>query len=525
MKKSRRPSITRLLERRHQAKEANGAKTPDAAARIDSAAPEPAPTKNGSSEPPAAFAAQEAPTKPSVPSPLNLRSPADLERLRANEFDAACRAAWDDDSIELTEADLARIDVARARALAFAKDQALLDWLDEPELELATDSQGHGATRLFGVAPTPAGGGATDVAWLRPALQSSPTSAPPGEISRGGDVDAKDRDPRNGLHEPAPLVRVTGGALDADAPKQSYGPEEVFKRFLMNRSDDTLKAYKADVDAFAAWLGVSSDDAVGRLLGHGLGPANALVIEWLDSMRELAPATRKRRLSALRSVVRMARRLGAVEWSLDVDSPKAEAYRDTAGPTEHEFHKLLLACGDGLEGLRNRALVLLAVLMAFRRRELAAFRLQDFDRDRRRVFVRGKGGKNSWVGAPEEVYDALVAWLNAPKTIVGEDNDSVFLSLSPRTFGEALTRKGVYNIVTKIGERAGVRVWPHALRHAGITASLDASDGDVRMAQQFARHGDPKTTMVYDDNRTDMGGRAARLVAGKLMPKKGDGHG
>ncbi len=299
--------------------------------------------------------------------------------------------------------------------------------------------------------------------------------------------------------------------------EQRYGPDEVFRRFLMNRAEGTLKAYKADVGAFAAWLGVTPDEAVARLLGRGGAAANALAIEWLDSMAALAPSTRKRRLCALRSFVRIARRLGAVDWALDVDSPRVEAYRNTAGPTEQEFHRLFAACGDGLEGLRNRAIVLLATFMGWRRRELAAFRRADYDRDRRRLFVRGKGGRSKWVGAPDEVIDALEAWLVAPKMIA--DTEKVFLSLSRRSFGKALTCKGINTLVTRIGERAGVKVWPHAFRHAGVTAVLDESGGDVRMAQQFARHGDPKTTMLYDDNRKDMAGAAARLVANKLMPK------
>ena len=115
------------------------------------------------------------------------------------------------------------------------------------------------------------------------------------------------------------------------------------------------------------------------------------------------------------------------------------------------------------------------------------------------------------------MIEALEAWLAAAKTVV--NTETVFLSLSPRTRGQALTRKGINTLVARIGERAGVRIWPHAFRHAGITAVLDESGGDVRMAQQFARHGDPKTTMLYDDNRSDMAGKAARLVASRLMPK------
>ena len=44
------------------------------------------------------------------------------------------------------------------------------------------------------------------------------------------------------------------------------------------------------------------------------------------------PATIARRLASLRSVVKLARTLGRVTWTIDIASPKAEAYRDTRGP-------------------------------------------------------------------------------------------------------------------------------------------------------------------------------------------------
>lgn len=315
------------------------------------------------------------------------------------------------------------------------------------------------------------------------------------------------------LRRPVPVLPARAAAGPPDVPRSpGYGPGDIFRRFLMNRSEDTMKAYRADVEAFAGWLGLEPDEAVGRLLGRGAGAANGLVLEWLDSMSALAPATRNRRLSALRSVVRVARRLGAVDWTLDVDSAKAQVLRDTAGPTAEDFRLLYEAAGSGVEGLRNRAIVLLAGHLALRRREIAAMLVSDFVRKSGRLLIRGKGGKNRWVGAPDEVLDALVCWLEFRPPL----SEAMFCSLSPRTYGQPLTRKGVNVVVNAIGRRAGIRVWPHALRHAGITAALDMSGGDVRRVQQFARHSDPKTTMVYDDNRTDMAGQVAKLVAKKL---------
>jgi integrase len=53
-------------------------------------------------------------------------------------------------------------------------------------------------------------------------------------------------------------------------------------------------------------------------------------------------------------------------------------------------------------------------------------------------------------------------------------------------------------------------VRPHGLRHAAVTAVLDAG-ASTRDAQRFSRHKDPRTLLRYDDNRNraDLRGRLA----------------
>ena len=40
--------------------------------------------------------------------------------------------------------------------------------------------------------------------------------------------------------------------------------------------------------------------------------------------------------------------------------------------------------------------------------------------------------------------------------------------------------------------------------------------GDIRAAQRFARHADPRITIRYDDNRRDQHGEQARRLAEDL---------
>ncbi len=49
-----------------------------------------------------------------------------------------------------------------------------------------------------------------------------------------------------------------------------------------------------------------------------------------------------------------------------------------------------------------------------------------------------------------------------------------------------------------------------------IAAVLDLIGGDVRAAQRLSRHLDLRTHTVYNDNREDLAGRMARLVAAAL---------
>ena len=63
-------------------------------------------------------------------------------------------------------------------------------------------------------------------------------------------------------------------------------------------------------------------------------------------------------------------------------------------------------------------------------------------------------------------------------------------------------RHGAGRIVRKAARRAGIgkAVTPHALRHAFVTAALDAGV-PLRDVQEAASHADPRTTIRYDRAR------------------------
>jgi site-specific recombinase XerD len=92
----------------------------------------------------------------------------------------------------------------------------------------------------------------------------------------------------------------------------------------------------------------------------------------------------------------------------------------------------------------------------------------------------------------------------------GADIEHLGLERGHRTL--TITRKG-----GKVARRAGIgkTVMPHTLRHAFITAALDAGV-PLRDVQEAASHADPRTTMRYDRARGSLDRHAAYIVAAYL---------
>lgn len=257
-----------------------------------------------------------------------------------------------------------------------------------------------------------------------------------------------------------------------------------------------------------------TEDAVEDLLRseHG-GVANEVALNYRNHLleRKLQPATVNRRLAALRSMVKMARLLGFVTWSIEVESLDADPYRDTRGPGTENVVRMVATLERRVDakGIRDVAMVRLMHDVALRRGEVASLDLEHVDVERG-IFVLGKGRKKrEWMTLPAPTKEALWAWID----VRGGEAGAVFTSLDERTFGHRLTGSAIYAVVRKLGKKLGVKTRPHGLRHTAITSALDKSDGNTRAVKKFSRHVREETLEKYDDNRTDLAGKIAALVA------------
>src|SRR5215813_6416963 len=89
--------------------------------------------------------------------------------------------------------------------------------------------------------------------------------------------------------------------------------------------------------------------------------------------------------------------------------------------------------------------------------------------------------------------------------------------------GRRLDRHGAARIVGRAARRAGITkpVGPHTLRHAFITAALDAGV-PLRDVQDAASHADPRTTIRYDRARASLDRHATYIIAAFVAEQHAD---
>ncbi len=126
------------------------------------------------------------------------------------------------------------------------------------------------------------------------------------------------------------------------------------------------------------------------------------------------------------------------------------------------------------------------------------------ERGHRTLVVTRKGGKVVTIPLAPRTARAI-------DLAVGERSPGpIFLSAD----GRRLDRHGAARIVRRAARRAGIikDVGPHTLRHAFITAALDAGV-PLRDCRKPPRTPDPRTTMRYDRARTSLDRHATYIVA------------
>jgi integrase/recombinase XerC len=225
-------------------------------------------------------------------------------------------------------------------------------------------------------------------------------------------------------------------------------------------------------------------------------------------------------------------------WFLEVPGVKAEKRRETTGPAVDDIRGMLAATsGDTEAETRDRAIVLTFYCLGLRVSELCGLNLEDCDLTRGTTWIKGKGRRErELIPLPALVIDAIRAYLRAsgrPESASGGGRrynggrDSaagpLFRSRGHRGKNRdgRLETRSVLRIVRELGQKVGLHVWCHSLRHTSITqaAELGQRSGlGLDKIRAFSRHRTIATLMIYvdEDDRERTQRSLADLVAGTI---------
>jgi integrase/recombinase XerD len=253
----------------------------------------------------------------------------------------------------------------------------------------------------------------------------------------------------------------------------------------------TIKAYESDLRDYFRFLRASPKGAVASMDLE----STLAFLERSERLR--SPSSRARTLSAIKGFHRFLYgegELGALD-SDRLSSPKV-LRRIPYVLTQNEMERLLEQPDGSVLGLRDRALLELDYSTGLRVSELCGLALQQIDRDRRFVRVRGKGGKERIVPYGRSAEDALARYLSTsrPELLGKRVSSSVFLNAA----GTRLSRVSFWKLLKRYAARAGLsdRISPHTLRHSFATHLLEGG-ADLRVVQELLGHASIATTQIY----------------------------
>ena len=152
---------------------------------------------------------------------------------------------------------------------------------------------------------------------------------------------------------------------------------------------------------------------------------------------------------------------------------------------------------DPLE-IRDRAMLELFYSTGIRRIELVRIDIEDLDRDRCTLAVRGKGKKDRVVPVGRRAVDWIEKYLEQtrPLLLVNLNEHALFLT----GYGERFSPGYVSNWVRQVIRQADIgRTGScHVLRHSCATHMLE-NGADIRFIQQLLGHARLDTTQIYTD--------------------------
>jgi integrase/recombinase XerD len=206
----------------------------------------------------------------------------------------------------------------------------------------------------------------------------------------------------------------------------------------------------------------------------------------------------KMTVTALRSLLGFLHLRGLVAGPLGAAVPSTASWRLSGLPRaleSEQLQALLESCDRSTAtGRRDFAVLVMLVRLGLRAGEVAALRLEDVDWRAGELVIAGKGRRAERLPLPEDVGEAIVAYLQDGRPATAQDR-SLFVRVRAPHHG--LTGGGITQIVFAAAGRAGLGpIHSHRLRHTAATQMLRAG-ANLQEIGQVLRHRQALTTAIY----------------------------
>lgn len=229
----------------------------------------------------------------------------------------------------------------------------------------------------------------------------------------------------------------------------------------------------------------------------------AIRAHWMG-IAEYKASTINRYLSALRGVLKEARRLGLMSGddytnATDIENVKHKTLLQGRMLPPEDVKALIQAClvTDKETSTRDAAIIALMYVTGMRRSEVTHLQSGDFDIPAEQVkILHGKGNKDRTAYIAGNAKKHLMNWLRLRGTKPGP----MFLTVDNlgNLQSTPMNEQAVYDMLVRRGKQAGIADFsPHDLRRTAISEML-ARGIDIATVAKIVGHDSLDTTRRYD---------------------------
>lgn len=218
-------------------------------------------------------------------------------------------------------------------------------------------------------------------------------------------------------------------------------------------------------------------------------------LNFVNEERHDKIAARNRKISSLRSFFKFMCKQGYLDENPTtyLDSPKKP--KELPVYLSLDECMVLLENIDGVNKVRNFAIIILFLNCGLRLSELVGINLKDITGNTLRV--RGKGNKTRDIYLNQACTDAIGEYLKIrPKDgLPASDRDALFISRNNKRISTRMVQTLVKNYIEKANLNNS-KYSTHKLRHTAATL-MHQNGVDIRVLQEVLGHANLGTTQIY----------------------------